>query len=250
MADFLHGPRLRIQGKKRKTYLHAIMDDSSRYVVGAKFYLSENVESMIRELMKAGRIFGFPLRFYVDNGAAYSSRHLKIICARLSMHLIHTLPYKPQGRAKVERFFRTVRDQFLARERFTNLDQMNRELLAWLAEYHQRPHKTLKCPPLFKRMSSENVCRNLPEVADIEALFRMEKRCRVYLDGTIRLKNRIFEVPGCLPNSRVKVYFMPWDLSRVYYGEDMALARPLSRTDNAKRFEHPNLSVKKENGND
>ena len=250
MADFLHGPKLRIKGKKHKTYLHAIMDDSSRYVVGARFYFSENVESLIGELMKAGRTFGLPQRFYVDNGAAYSSRHLKIICARLSMHLIHTQPYQPQGRAKVERFFRTVREQFLARERFTTLEQMNREFLAWLAEYHQRPHKTLKCPPLAKRMNSENVCRNLPEVADLEALFRMEKRCRVYLDGTIRLKNQIFEVPGCPPNSRVKVYFMPWDLSRVYYGDEMALAKPLSRTDNAKRFQNPNFSVKKEDESD
>lgn len=249
-ADFLHGPKLRINSKKRKTYLHAIMDDSSRYVVGAGFYLNEKVESLIEELMTAGRIFGLPQRFYVDNGAAYASRHLKIICARLSMHLIHTPPYQPQGRAKIERFFRTLREQFLARHRFKTLEQMNKELAAYLAEYHQRPHNTLKCPPLAKRLNSENVCRNLPEVADVEALFRMEKCCRVYNDGTIRLKKHSFEVPGCRPNSRVKVYFMPWDLSRVYYGEDMTPAKPLSRTANAKRFQHPNFSVKKEDNND
>ena len=114
MADFLHGPKIRVKRTKKKTYLHAIMDDSSRYVVGGKFYFSEKVESLIEELMKAGRIFGLPQRFYVDNGSAYSSRHLKIVCARLSMHLIHTRPYQPEGRAKIERFFRTVRDQFLA----------------------------------------------------------------------------------------------------------------------------------------
>ena len=97
--------------------------------------------------MKAGRIFGLPQRFYVDNGSAYSSRHLKIVCARLSMHLIHTRPYQPEGRAKIERFFRTVRDQFLAGHRFVSLEQMNRELAAYLAEYHQRPHGTLSCSP-------------------------------------------------------------------------------------------------------
>jgi hypothetical protein len=127
---------------------------------------------------------------------------------------------------------------------------MNRELAAWLAEYHQRPHRTLTCSPLEKRLNSENVCRRLPEVADLDALFRMEKRCRVYLDGTIRLKKRIFEVPGCLPGGRVKVYFMPWDLSRVYYGDDMTPAKPLDRTANSKRFQHPNSTLKTEDKND
>ena len=250
IADFMHGPKLRIGRKKYKTYLHAIMDDSSRYVAGANFYLNENVESLIEELMKACRTFGLPQRFYVDNGAAYKSAHLKIICARLRIHLIHTSPYQPEGRAKEERFFRTCRDQFLARHRFQTLEQMNRELSVWLAEYHQRPHRTLQCSPLEKRLNGENVCQNLPEVADIEALFRMERRCRVYKDGTIRLKKRIFEVPGCLPGSRVKVYFMPWDLSRVYYGDDMRPASPLDRKANARRFQHPNFSLKKEDNRD
>ena len=102
---------------------------------------------------------------------------------------------------------------------------MNVALAAWLAEYHQRPHRTLKCPPLQKRLELDNVCRSVPEVADLEALFRMEKRCRVYKDGVIRLKNRPFEVPGRRPGERVTVYYKPWDLSRVYYGDDMRLAR-------------------------
>ena len=250
MADFLHGPRLLINRQKRKTYLHLIMDDSSRYVVGARFYLSEKVESLIAELMRACRIFGLPLRFYVDNGSAYSSRHLMIVCGRLSIHLTHTPTYQPQGRAKAERFFRTVREQFLARHRFKTLEQMNREFDAWLAQYHGRIHSTLKCTPLAKRLQSENVCRNLPEVADHEALFRMERRCRVYNDGTIRLKRRIFEVPGCLPGSRVKVYFMPWNLSRVYYGDDHQPARPLDRAANARRFQHPVFSMKSEDNDD
>jgi len=127
---------------------------------------------------------------------------------------------------------------------------MNRELAAYLAEYHQRPHGTLSCSPLEKRLNSENVCRSLPEVADLEALFGMEKRCRVYLDGTIRLKKRIFEVPGCLPGGRVTVYFMPWDLSRVYYGKERLLAKPLDRAANAKRFQHPNSTIQSEGNHD
>lgn len=80
----------------------------------------------------------------------------------------------------------------------------------------------------------------------MEALFRMERRCRVYKDGTIRLKTQVFEVPGCLPGQRVTVYFTPWDLSQVYYGDDMQLARKIDPVANAMRFKHP--IFKKRNG--
>jgi transposase InsO family protein len=251
IADFLHGPKLKVGKQKNKTHLHAIIDDSSRYIVSAGFYLGETVESLIGELMKACRNFGLPQRLYTDNGAAYASRHLKIAAARLGVHLIHTPVRRPQGRAKVERFFKTVREQLLlASEHFQSLDQMNSALAKWLAEYHQRTHRTLNLSPLQKRLSGENVCRRVPEVADMEALFRMERRCRVYKDGTIRLKTRIFEVPGCLPGQRTTVYYTPWDMSRVYYGDDMRLAQQLDPVQNALRFTHPVFSTEKEEDHD
>ncbi len=240
IADFMHGPKLRIGRQKRKTYLHAIMDDSSRYIVQARFLFSEGVESLIGELETAVRRFGLPQRFYVDNGSAYSSRYLQIVCARLGLQLIHTPPYRPQGRGKGERFFRTLREQFLARSNDGSLDALNGALEEWLNQYHQRKHGTLERSPLQARLQSRGATRQIPEVTDIAALFRMERRCRVYGDGTIRLKKRRFEVPLCRPNTRVTVYFLPWDLTHVYYGDDHELARPLDLLANARRFDHPN----------
>lgn len=246
IADFMHGPKLKYNRKKRKTYLHIIIDDSTRYVVSGRFYMAENVESLIKELMTATRRFGLGQRLYTDNGAAYASRHLKIVCARLGMHLTHTPPYKPQGRSKVERFFRTVRERFLAKEQFFNLDTMNKAFAVYLEDYHNRIHSTLKSTPMQKRLSSKSVCRRLPEIVDIEALFRYQRRCRVYNDGTIRLKKRSFEVPGCLPGTRTTVYYMPWDLSRVYYGDEMQPAVQVDRIKNAHRYDHPNFVQPKE----
>jgi len=108
-ADFMHGPKLWAANKKRKSYLHVIIDDCTRYVVSGRFYPSESSQSLIAELMAATRRHGIAQRLYTDNGAAYNSRHLKVVCANLSMHQPHTPPRRPQGRSKVERFFRTVR---------------------------------------------------------------------------------------------------------------------------------------------
>ena len=249
-ADFMHGPKLRTGRKKRKCYLHVIIDDSTRYVVSGRFYTAENVETVILELMTASRRFGLCERFYTDNGAAYSSSHLKLVCARLGIHMSHTPPYKPQGRSKVERFFRTVRERFIERQRFTTLEEMNRAFVRFLDEYHNRLHSTLKCTPMQKRMSGKSVCRELPETVDMEALFRHERRCKVYNDCTIRLKNRIYEVPDCIPNSRVTVYFMPWDLSCVYYGEERHPATEVNRIANAHRYANPAFIGGKGDGNE
>jgi putative transposase len=242
IADFMHGPKLYAGRKKHKSYLHVIIDDCTRYVVSGRFYLSESTQSLIVELMTAVRRFGIAQRLYTDNGSAYNSRHLKIVCANLSMGQPHTPVRRPQGRSKVERFFRTVREQFLAKEKYKTFDAINTAFIQYLNDYHHRIHGTLECSPMQKRLSVGSVCKQVPEVADIESLFRLKRRCRVYNDQTIRLHKKAFEVPGCLPGSRISVYYMPWDLGRVYYGDQLQLAKPVDLTANAYRFDHPNFA--------
>lgn len=239
IADFMEGPKLRFGREKKRIYLHVIIDDCTRFVVGAGFYFSQTVEVLLEEMKTAIRRLGIPRRFYTDNGPCYASRHLKIVCARLGVHLVHSRPYRPQGRGKVERIFRTVRDQFLCDPLPADLTLVNQSFEKWLSEYHRRIHSSTGLSPTNRRLAVENHCRTLPDVADIEALFRMERRCRVYNDGTVRLFGRIFEVPGAPPGSRTTVYFLPWDFSRVCYGPDMNRAIPLDRNRNAFRLERP-----------
>jgi putative transposase len=249
-GDFKHGPKLYEGKKKKKSYLHVIIDDCTRYVVSGRFYSSESTQSLIAELMTAVRRHGIPHRLYTDNGSAYNSRHLKIVCANLSMRQPHTPPGRPQGRSKVERFFRTVQEQFLNKKRYKTFDEINTAFIEYLNDYHHRIHGTLECSPMQKRLGVESVCRQVPEVADIESLFRIGRRCRVYNDGTIRLHKKAYEVPGCLPGGRVTIHYMPWDLSRIYYGDDLKPAKPVDLTANAYRFENPNFANAKEAADD
>ncbi len=236
MADFLHGPKIRVKGKKRKTYLHAIIDDASRYVVRAGFFTSEDTEVLMKELMATVRTYGRPLRFYTDNGACYASKHLKFVCANLGVHLIHTPPGKPRGRGKVERFFRTVRDGFLDGDKPVahTLEGINIVFKQWLALYHKSIHSALGISPLHKRLSRESVCKPLPETVDIEHLFRMKRRCRVYLNNTIRFKKRSYEVKDAYPGERVDVWFMPWNHDIVWYGPNMKPTKPVNLNFNAQ----------------
>jgi putative transposase len=237
LADFLHGPRIRVQGKRRKTYLHTIIDDASRYVVRAGFFLAENTEVLMKELMIALRQHGIPLRFYTDNGACYASRHLKFVCANLGIHLIHTPPGQPRGRGKVERYFRTVRDGFLEADipPAHTLEGLNQAFKKWLALYHNRVHSALGISPKHQRLSRPSACKPLPETVDIEPLFRMRRRCRVYLNNTIRFKKRSFEVPDAIPGKRLDIWFMPWEPDAIWYGEEMKPAKPVNLHHNAYR---------------
>ena len=56
---------------------------------------------------------GVPAGIYVDNGSAFCDAWLLRACAKLGVRLVHSAPGRPQGRGKIERFFRTVREQFL-----------------------------------------------------------------------------------------------------------------------------------------
>jgi len=105
-SDVMHGPKIEIDGKLRKTYLIAIIDDHSRLIPHAQFYLSEALPLYLDALEEAFLKRGLPRKLYVDNGPAFRSKHLEYITASLNISLIHSRPYKPEGRGKIERWFK------------------------------------------------------------------------------------------------------------------------------------------------
>jgi putative transposase len=147
----MHGPQVLVQDKQRKTYLIAIMDDHSRLITAAAFYLSENLKTYLTVLEQAFLSRGLPRKLYVDNGPAFRSHHLKYVAASLSIALIHARPYKPQGKGKIERWFRTVRLQFLQKFTGKTLPDLNTAFDKWLNEiYHQRKHSSTGETPFKK----------------------------------------------------------------------------------------------------
>jgi len=109
IADALHGPL--VHG--RRAILFCVLDDYSRLIVGARFAHSESTTRLQAVFRAALQARGIPERLYVDNGAPFASRALARTCAVLGVRLVHSRPGRPQGRGKIERFFRTLRSQFL-----------------------------------------------------------------------------------------------------------------------------------------
>ena len=205
-SDVMHGPMVTVGERKRKSYLIAFIDDHSRLIPYARFYLSEKLTSFLDAFEKALLKRGLPRKLYVDNGAAYRSKHLEHITASLGIALIHARPYKPQGKGKIERFFRTVRMQFLTEVDRMSLDELNGAFDLWIRQvYHQRVHSGTGKKPLDRFTSRMECLRASPE--DLKDHFRMIARRRVGKDRTITLDGNLFEAPVKLIGQRVDLLY-------------------------------------------
>ena len=239
-ADYLHGPLVRCGLKTYKTYLDAIIDDATRYIVSAKFHLAEDTRSLLADLMLGIQRFGIPKRLYTDNGAAFRSNHLRMVAAKLGVSLPHTPPYKPQGRGKIERFFRTVRDGFLTGRNKSSLEKLNSDFSAWLNHYHHSVHSSLGMSPLERKLTDKgSELRQLSPTQNINDVFRMETDKRVGTDGCVRFFNKKFEVRDAIPGEMVTIYYLPWDQDYILTGPDKLFTKPVDTEKNAKRFDKP-----------
>lgn len=249
-ADFLHGPLVKDGVHQRKTYLHAIIDDATRYVVAAEFHLAENTESLLSDMMKAIMRFGVPRRFYTDNGAAFRSNHLRMVAAKMKIALPHTPPYKPRGRGKIERFFRTVRDGFLTGRPKTTLRVLNDDLMQWIDQYHKAIHSKLNMSPLNRKLDDQGPpLPRIDPIVNINDLFRMNITKKVNADGCVHLFGNRYEVKDSYPGEVIEIYYVPWNKEHILTGPDRLPAKLLDTHSNAKRFDKPIRGIRKSTTN-
>jgi putative transposase len=212
-GDGLHGPI--IDGAK--TLLVAYIDDHSRLVPARRWARSEDTLAACRSLRRGLQARGIPRSVYLDNGSAFSSKPLMRACATLGIRLIHSRPGLPEGRGKIERFFRTVRDQFLVEVSHSdigNLDELNDRFDAWVETvYHRRAHSETKQTPL-ERFNAAGPQR-LPSPLQLREAFLWSETRTVTKTATVSLWSNVYEVNPSLVGRRVELVFDPFDLEHV-----------------------------------
>jgi putative transposase len=166
-ADMLFGPWVRRRnGGRMQVFLHATLDDASRLIPHAQFYPSQGLDAALDCLRHAVSARGIPIRLYLDNGKIYRSPQLARIAASLGTLIVHSRPYQPEGRGKVERWFRTVREQFLANldpKHVLSLEELNDRLWIWIESvYHRAEHSALGTTPLARWQRDIEQIRQIP----------------------------------------------------------------------------------------
>jgi putative transposase len=220
-GDALHGPVI----AGRKTYLFCFIDDHSRAVMGARWAFHEDVVRLAAALRPALAVRGVPEHVYVDNGSAFVDAWLLRACAVLGIKLVHSRPYRPQGRGKVERFFRTVRDQFLveiagdgrrAGTLAADLAELNRLFDAWVqAGYHRTVHSETGEPPLARWAKGITGPLPLPSPAQLREAFLWSERRTVKKTATVSLHGNLYQVDASLVRCVVELVFDPFDLTGI-----------------------------------
>ncbi|HYY72979.1 MAG TPA: DDE-type integrase/transposase/recombinase [Candidatus Bathyarchaeia archaeon] len=241
-SDMLFGPYVqRSGGGRMQAFLYAVLDDASRLVPHAQFYLHQGLDAFLDCLRQAVAARGVPIRLYVDNGKVFRTHQLARIAGSLGMVIVHTPPYQPQGRGKIERFFRSLREQLLANldpHRTLSLEDLNQRLWVWIEQvYHCSEHSGLGTTPLLRWQRDIEHVRQLPPATDLRRLFFYRLNRLVRRDSTFKLRGQFYEAPSHLEGETIEVRFDPLDRSQVeiyFHGEAQAMARPVDAVVNAQ----------------
>ena len=240
-ADTLIGPYVQHEGSALQSRLIAFLDDASRVCCHGQFFLAENVDTLIEALRAAFYKRGVPHSLYVDNGSIYTSKEIIQICARVGCLLHHAPVRDGAAKGKIERFFRTVREQFLSRALdLSSLEALNRQFVAWVEEqYNAQKHSVLEMSPLDRFALDRSRVRYLPPNQATDELFFVEEERHVRADNTFSFKALRWEGPRHLPERTIQIRFQRSDpAGRVivfYKGERMGEARRLDPVANDRK---------------
>ena len=230
--DTMVGPFMKNGKTSTQTKLIAFIDDASRVVPHGQFFFAENTDTLIVALKAALYKRGIPQILYVDNGAIYTGKEINQICARLGIVLAHTPVRDGAAKGKIERLFRTVRDQFLLQKLdLSSLEVLNRQFHHWLEnDYNARVHGTLQMKPIDRFGMDLQRIRFLNPMEANDELFYVEQSRTVRKDNTFGINNIRYETPRDLADRVIEVRYNNADPSRIvvyYKGERMGEASRL-----------------------
>jgi putative transposase len=243
-GDALHGPL--IDG--RRAFLFCFLDDHSRLLCGYRWAAREDVLNASRALRAGIAARGVPKAVYVDNGSPFVSGQLLRACAVLGIRLIHSRPGRPEGRGKIERVFRTVREQLLVELEDrppAGLEELNQLFQAWVEQvYHRRVHSETGQAPLERFLAAGPP--QLPAERSLREAFRWSERRTVSRTGTVGMHGNTYEVDPELAGRRVDLVFDPLELTdvevRLPDGHHAGMAVPRK----IKRHVHPRARLEPE----
>jgi putative transposase len=235
-GDALHGPL--IDG--RRVFLFCFLDDHSRLLVGYRWAAREDVLNASRALRAGIGARGVPKAVYVDNGSPFVSGQLLRSCAVLGIRLIHSTPGRPEGRGKIERVFRTVREQLLVELEDrppASLEELSQVFQAWVEQvYHRRVHTATGQAPLERFLAGG--APTVPTERALREAFRWSERRTVSKTATVAMHGNTYEIDPELAGRRVDLIFDPLELAEVEVrldGRHRGMAVPLQ----IKRHVHP-----------
>ena len=238
-GDSSVGPYLTTNdGKKHRVYVIALIDDASRFITGIDVFFNDNFVNLMSVAKSAVSKYGVPKVFNFDNGASYRNKQMEMLAARIGSTIHYCRPYSPVQKAKIERWFRTMKDQWMATlnmKDFHTLDELRGSLMTYVKLYNQRPHSSLNGKSPEERFFSES--ERIRRISDdqIETSFLLEIERRVSSDSVIMIDQVEYEVDYRFAKQRITLRYSP-DMADIYVVEhdgSLTPVRLLNKQENA-----------------
>lgn len=239
-GDTCFGPYLSTPEGKRRIYFMALIDDASRFIVAADVFFNDNYENLMYLIRSAVLKHGVPHLFSFDNGPSYRNLQMELLAARIGSSVHYCEPFTPTSKSKIERWFLTMRLQYLATldmKQFDSIDALRKDFDAYVLRYNQTVHSSLNgMSPQERFFSEPEKIRRLSEF-DAAHSFMMEIERRVSADGVVSIDRKEYEVHYRYAKQRIRIRYSP-DFSETYIvepsGELTSIdMRPLNKKDNS-----------------
>lgn len=218
-GDTTYGPYITIDGKKRRVYIIALIDDASRKITACEAFLEDNYINLMKVIKSGVSTCGKPKLFSFDNGSNYRSNQMTLLGARIGVAINYCPIYTPTSKAKIERFFLTLKNQYLCLIKpndYHDLKSFNEDLRTYIQKYNTTPHSSLEdnMSPNDRFYKESNTIIEMSQ-EKIEKSFLLELERTVTPDSVIKIDNIEYEVDYHYQSQKVLLRYSP-DLSKVY----------------------------------
>ena len=213
MSDIKYGPFVPGEnGRKKQLYLVVWIDDATRYIVNARFYLDQTVDALEDSLYRAVQSFGVPDKIFVDNGSQYKSKWLSQTCAKLGIRLLTTRPYHPEAKGVVERFNRTV-EKFISEAALAKppgVAEYNELLGVWIGEYyHKNSHSTLGGVSPAASFGTDTRPLKFARAEQLRDAFLYTEIRKVDKTGCVSFRGSLYEVGLAYIGRKIEIRYEP-----------------------------------------
>lgn len=238
-GDSSHGPYLYRDKAKVKLYIIALIDDASRLITAARIFEADNTINLLSTMKLAVSKYGKPKRFNFDNGSNYKNAQINIVTARLGVGVHYCRPYNPEAKAKIERWFKTLKSQWMSTlnySEFHSVEEYQVSLNEYVNTYNNNVHSSLNgLTPMERYLKEVELVKKIDEYS-LEKDFLFEIERRVSIDNIVVIDNKEYEVPAIYSSKKVKIkYLDPKDGVFIVDNDKQIEIKPLDKKANAKR---------------
>ncbi|MBI4768579.1 MAG: transposase [Deltaproteobacteria bacterium] len=164
----------------RYAYLIGFIDDYSRYMVGLELYRSQTADQVLEVYRRAIGEYGVPKEMLTDQGRQYTNwrgtTRFERELGKDRVKHIKSRAHHPMTLGKIERFWKTIYEEYLVRAQFGSFEEARERLGQWMRYYnHKRPHQGIgglcpvdryfEIPAELRKTMEQGIAENVLEMA-------------------------------------------------------------------------------------